>query len=219
MPPKKLDPQKIEIFGTEPGLPGVIRPGRTSVFHRVFAKLIDLGIAVFLAAGFIYPVGILIALTYLFLGDALMSGQSIGKRLFGLSVIDLKTGDPITYEKSFIRNLPIGVPFFLSLIPVWGWGIALFMGVPMILLELTLIYKLSSSMRLGDVMAETGVIPGPSWLRDWKAMNLRKKREGYRRSGVSVDVSHGEIEATEEQKSKEGENHSDSTTDTNVSKD
>ena len=48
-------------------------------------------------------VGIFAAIAYLFLGDA-MNGQSLGKRLFDLQVVDFRHGYPCTLWQSAIRN-------------------------------------------------------------------------------------------------------------------
>lgn len=42
---------------------------------------------------------------YLLCHDALPGGQSYGKRLLGLMVVDLTTNQPCTYRQSIIRNL------------------------------------------------------------------------------------------------------------------
>ncbi len=53
--------------------------------------------------------------------DYLMGGRSIGKRILGLSVVDQKTGEPVTGGHLVLRNL------FLFLYPVDG-GFLLFSG-------------------------------------------------------------------------------------------
>jgi uncharacterized RDD family membrane protein YckC len=181
MAPKSGSPKKTGVFSTEKFFEGVFRSDRATLFHRVFARLIDLFIASFLATGFIYPAGPAFALAYVLLGDALFSGQSIGKRLIGLRVISLHSSEPVEFKQSAIRNLPFGTAFFFALLPVWGWIICLIVGIPLLLLEFILIMRLSSGFRLGDVMADTAVIHGPSLLRDWKALKIKKQRVQKRR--------------------------------------
>lgn len=53
--------------------------------------------------------------------DYLLGGRSIGKRIFGLSVVDKNTGEPVTGGRLVLRNL------FLFLYPVDG-GFLLFSG-------------------------------------------------------------------------------------------
>ena len=45
------------------------------------------------------------ALAYYFLADALPGGQSLGKRMLDMKVIDAETGEPCSFGQSFIRNL------------------------------------------------------------------------------------------------------------------
>jgi uncharacterized RDD family membrane protein YckC len=43
--------------------------------------------------------------TYYFLCDALLGGQSLGKRWLDMAVVDAETGEPCTLWQSFVRNL------------------------------------------------------------------------------------------------------------------
>lgn len=45
------------------------------------------------------------AIFYYFLADALPGGQSLGKRLLDMKVIDAETGEPCSFAQSFVRNL------------------------------------------------------------------------------------------------------------------
>jgi uncharacterized RDD family membrane protein YckC len=124
---------------------------------RVFAKGIDMFLALLLSFLF-FPLGLLLAVIYLAVSDALQEGQSVGKRFVGFSVISLDDGSPCSLKQSIVRNLPFTVPLFLAIIPIWGVIFSLFFGLPLILLELYLLYKLDSGHRLGDVMADTTVM-------------------------------------------------------------
>ena len=42
---------------------------------------------------------------YLFLGDGLHEGQSFAKQWLGMRVVDVATGKPCTFGKSFVRNI------------------------------------------------------------------------------------------------------------------
>ena len=75
---------------------------------------------------------------YSFFADALPKGQSLGKKVFNLSVIDRRTGRSCGVLKSFMRNI------FLYL-GVIDWGFAL--G--------------KKKQRLGDIIADTCVIKLP----------------------------------------------------------
>lgn len=76
----------------------------------------------------------------------------------GFRVISLEDGKPCSTKQSVVRNLPLIVPLFPSVIPLWGWIFTALIGLPLIGLEIYLIYKLDSGHRLGDVMADTTVM-------------------------------------------------------------
>lgn len=52
----------------------------------------------------------LIDIAYFLTKDALFGGRSIGKRIFGLAVVDDETGKPCKFSQSFGRNIPLMVP-------------------------------------------------------------------------------------------------------------
>ena len=135
------------------------RAGKTA---RLFAKAVDLFLCLLLSF-FFYPVGILLAVFYLSVSDALQNGQSVGKKLMGFNVISMENGEFCSIKQSVIRNLPLSAPLFFAVIPIWGWIILLLAGTFFICLELYLLIKLDSGNRLGDVMADTTVnaINGP----------------------------------------------------------
>ncbi len=134
-------------------------PVRTAIWARIFAKLIDLFIVIILIPLF-YPLGLLGAIIYLSLSDSLQNGQSLGKKFVGFSVISLIDRMPCTRKQSFIRNLPFILPLSFSIIPFVGWILTLLIGIPIILFELYLVFKIDSGHRLGDVMSDTSVIAG-----------------------------------------------------------
>jgi len=123
---------------------------------RLFAKAVDLFLCLLLSI-FFYPVGILLAVFYLSISDALQSGQSVGKKLMGFNVISMEDGEYCSIKQSIIRNLPISIPLLFGVIPIWGWIIWILSGTFFIILELYLLLKLDSGNRLGDVMADTTV--------------------------------------------------------------
>ena len=129
---------------------------------RLFAKAVDLFLCLLLSF-FFYPVGILLAVFYLSMSDALQNGQSVGKKLMGFNVISIEDGEYCNIKQSVIRNLPITIPLLFAVIPIWGWIIWILAGSFFIVLETYLMVKLDSGNRLGDVMADTTVnaISGP----------------------------------------------------------
>lgn len=130
---------------------------KTALYARLLAKVIDLFIVLILSF-FFYPGGILLSVIYMGISDSLQNAQSVGKKFMGLSVISLEDGTPCSLKQSVIRNLPLLVPIIFSIIPIWGWFLSAFIGIPLILLELYLLFKLDSGHRLGDVMADTSVM-------------------------------------------------------------
>jgi len=156
---------------------------RVARLARITAKGIDL-LIVFLISRFFFPLGTLVAALYIGLSDYFYNGQSVGKRIIGFQVISLLDGGPPTWKQSFIRNLPFFIPTFFLIIPIWGWLFSALFGIPIILLELHLLFHLDSGHRLGDVMADTTVIAndkhmhktksqGASWFDSEKIIPLR----------------------------------------------
>jgi uncharacterized RDD family membrane protein YckC len=145
----------------------------TARFTRLIAKAIDLFIVLILSLLF-YPFGLLIALFYIGVSDSLSKGQSVGKKIIGFSVISLEDGKPCSLKQSIIRNLPILIPMGFAIIPLWGWIICCILTIPLILLEVYLLFKLDSGHRLGDVMADTTVIAD-----DHHRVDLRKNKESW----------------------------------------
>jgi uncharacterized RDD family membrane protein YckC len=130
---------------------------RTARLARLLAKAIDLFIVILISI-FFGPIGILLGLIYIAIADSLQNGQSVGKRVIGFAVVSMEDGNPCNIKQSFIRNLPIIIPLFFAIIPIWGWFFAAIIGIPLILLEVYLLYTLDSGHRLGDVMADTTVV-------------------------------------------------------------
>tara|TARA_B100000287_G_scaffold150987_1_gene142838 strand:+ start:681 stop:1175 length:495 start_codon:yes stop_codon:yes gene_type:complete len=132
-------------------------PQKVARLTRLVAKAIDLFIVLIVSIPF-YPGGVLLGVIYISVCDALRGGQSVGKKFIGFSVISLDDGRPCSYKQSFIRNLPLSVPFIFSIFPFWGWIFSVLISPPLILLEVYLLFKLDSAHRLGDVMADTSVV-------------------------------------------------------------
>lgn len=113
---------------------------------RFAAQILDSLIAFVLALVTLYfagrkPIagiawGLLVFMAYTLLSDALPRGQSIGKRIMKIAVVDEKTMQPCTILKSFIRNISL---LFLN---VFDW---IFIFGP-------------KRQRLGDIFAKTTVV-------------------------------------------------------------
>jgi uncharacterized RDD family membrane protein YckC len=156
------DAQDLVTESVKGSLPSAARQ-KFAVAQRVAAKMIDLlivGMVGVLLPTFFAPIA---GFIYSLVGDGLngwgFRGQSVGKRLMGLKVVRVPGGEPMRMRDSTIRNLPIGVATFFAIIPLWGWIICILVGVPLMLIEITLMLRMKDETRLGDIMAGTRVVP------------------------------------------------------------
>jgi uncharacterized RDD family membrane protein YckC len=115
-----------------------------SLGSRLVARLVDQAIALVIlipnaseaASELTQLLSAIGFMAYFLFSDSFGSGQSLGKRLLHIAVIDEKTGKYCTIGKSFVRNL--------SLVCLW-------------LLDLLLIFR-KERQRLGDIVARTMVV-------------------------------------------------------------
>ena len=118
---------------------------------RYIAQIVDqaIGFCVFLLAafvirlleikgGFALGLGILSYASYILMNDAMPNGQSLGKKLLGIKVIDKHSGNNCTLKESFIRNITTVIPFLAVIDALMIFG--------------------KKKQRLGDIMADTLVI-------------------------------------------------------------
>jgi uncharacterized RDD family membrane protein YckC len=131
-----------------------------SLVSRFSAKAIDLIIvtALFLLGRtFWAPLGMLVGGAYCALQDGMGVGQSIGKRIIGLCVVDAGMSFPCSFKGSFMRNLPFLVAVIFSSSP-FLWVFLVVGSVPFILLEAYLVISLPSGVRVGDILGNTRVM-------------------------------------------------------------
>ncbi|MBM4317996.1 MAG: RDD family protein [Deltaproteobacteria bacterium] len=131
-----------------------------SMVQRVIARFIDLIVttAIFLIGSwFWFPLGWIGAVLYTGVQDSLGQGQSLGKKIIGLKVIEDYSGLPCSVSNSVFRNVPWMMSAFFLPFPVVG-VLALFILIPLLSLEIYLVLTLDSGVRLGDVMGNTLVI-------------------------------------------------------------
>jgi hypothetical protein len=135
---------------------------KVSVINRVIAKVIDILIVFALAATLPYRIGPLLGFLYSLFADGMnrgvFHGQSVGKKLMRLQVIHTLSKKPATWKESALRNTPVGVATFFSIIPIWGWLILALIGIPLMLMEIYLMVRVDTGHRLGDVLGDTEVI-------------------------------------------------------------
>lgn len=70
--------------------------------------------------GFLWLAAMLFCLSYLFFADALPGGQSFGKRMLGIAVVDERSGRPCSLGQSFARNFALAILGFLDWIFIFG---------------------------------------------------------------------------------------------------
>ena len=135
---------------------------RAGVANRIIAKGIDLILVILVAAFFPTVLGPILGFAYSLFADGMQfgsfKGQSVGKKIMNFQTVYVETQKPISYKTSLIRNSPIGIATFFSIIPFWGWIILVLVGFPLMAIEIYLMVLVESGHRLGDVMADTEVI-------------------------------------------------------------
>ena len=135
---------------------------RASVFQRFSARLVDLlfmGVVIDVSASIPALPGIFVialwfvALGYYFLCDGIFSGQGVGKRLFGIKVVDAKTGEPCSVGQAGLRVV-------IQLVPL------------MPLIEMVYLF-VDGVQRYGDQVAKTYVVRVNPKPRPTPVENLR----------------------------------------------
>jgi hypothetical protein len=127
--------------------------------HRGIAKAIDFLLVAFIA--YFNWVGVLIGALYIAISDGFFNGQSVGKRILGLSVQvnDMSKGPrPCTFRDSIIRNAQFSVVVILASIPIIGWFFFLPLGIVMALIESYFVYFDDQGIRIGDIFAASRVV-------------------------------------------------------------
>jgi len=112
---------------------------------RSLAFLIDLilYITLFYGLGATYHFwGIFLSMIYIVFRDGLFSGQSVGKKVMGIRVIQTD-GRPISFVDSSFRNVLFLVPYLLPL------GLVI---------ETAAMFRTPERQRLGDRIASTRVV-------------------------------------------------------------
>ncbi|MDO8446156.1 MAG: RDD family protein [Deltaproteobacteria bacterium] len=131
---------------------------RANLLNRFLAKLIDFLVIGALATIVTAPIGSLAALTYSLIADGFFDGRSLGKKMIGMRVVNLRTGMPCNFKDSILRNIPIAAVVMFALIPILGWILLFTAGLVIMLFESYLIYSDEGGIRIGDIFADTQVI-------------------------------------------------------------
>ncbi len=125
---------------------------------RALARLADFTLALVLAQTS-PQVGPLLAALYLLVADGLLSGQSIGKKIFGVRTVVVPRRAPAGYRESMLRNAPFALVAIFYAVPLL-WPVLFVAGVPIVAFEAYMIYTDRLGVRIGDIFADTQVVDG-----------------------------------------------------------
>ena len=137
---------------------------KAGILNRVIAKAIDFIIvwALWASLEIISTVGFFAGLAYLFIGDGLFAGRSIGKRLIGLRVVLYESGGICSFRESVIRNFIFAAGYILFGIlwgiPFIGKIISIVILIVIMLFESLVMLGNEKGMRFGDEIARTQVV-------------------------------------------------------------
>lgn len=138
---------------------------KASLFLRLLARVADVAIAWALtrATG---PAGFVCAFLYLLFADSLLSGQSLGKKTFGIKVVYLPLRSGAKAKDSALRNGPIAFVVILAMMPDIGLEAFVVGSCVAGISEGVRVLRHPFGLRLGDVWAQTQVIDGKVGLGD-----------------------------------------------------
>jgi uncharacterized RDD family membrane protein YckC len=87
-------------------------------------------------------------------------GQSPGKFVLGVQVVDRTTLEPVGFRQSFLRNLPLYVPraAYTTVILLTQSPFGAFLGLASLAIVLIIAIQMKNGPRLGDKFANTKVI-------------------------------------------------------------
>jgi len=131
---------------------------------RGLARLADFTVA-FALAQTSPQVGPVLAAFYLLVADGLMSGQSIGKKVFGVRTVVVPRRAPAGYHESLLRNAPFALVAVFWAVPIL-WPVLFVAGVPIVAFEAYMIYTDRLGIRIGDIFADTQVVDAKVMARD-----------------------------------------------------
>jgi uncharacterized RDD family membrane protein YckC len=123
---------------------------------RGLARLADFTFALVLAQTSPH-VGPLLSAAYLLVADGLISGQSIGKKIFGVRTVVLPARAPAGYRESMLRNAPFALVAIFYAVPLL-WPVLFLAGLPIVAFEAYMIYTDRLGVRIGDIFADTQVV-------------------------------------------------------------
>ncbi len=123
---------------------------------RGLARLADFTLA-WIVAQTAPQVGPLLAAFYLLVADALMSGQSVGKKIFGVRTVVVPRRAPAGWHESVLRNAPFALVAVFYAVPLL-WPVLFVVGLPIVGFEAYMIFTDRLGIRIGDIFADTQVV-------------------------------------------------------------
>jgi uncharacterized RDD family membrane protein YckC len=137
------------------------RPGgspypKADLTLRGLARLADFALA-FVLSLTAPQVGPILAAFYLLVADGLMSGQSVGKKIFGVRTVVVPRRAPAGYHESLLRNAPFALVAVFWAVPLL-WPMLFVAGLPIVGFEAYMIFTDRLGIRIGDIFADTQVV-------------------------------------------------------------
>jgi uncharacterized RDD family membrane protein YckC len=134
---------------------------RAGLLVRTVARILDF-IIIAAAVEIVPKAGFFAGLTYLLIGDGLFNGQSIGKKLVGLTVVSADSLQLCSIRDSILRNSIFAVGYLFFKVLWIGWIIIIIIAA----LEFIVLLGSKDKMRIGDEFAKTIVINSPQVKRE-----------------------------------------------------
>jgi uncharacterized RDD family membrane protein YckC len=123
---------------------------------RGLARLADFTLA-WIVAQTAPQIGPLLAAFYLLVADGLMSGQSVGKKIFGVRTVVVPRRAPAGWHESVLRNAPFALVAVFYAVPLL-WPVLFVVGLPIVGFEAYMIFTDRLGIRIGDIFADTQVV-------------------------------------------------------------
>jgi uncharacterized RDD family membrane protein YckC len=123
---------------------------------RGLARAADFTLA-WVVAQSLPQIGPLLAAFYLLVADGLMSGQSVGKKIFGVRTVVVPRRAPASWHESLLRNAPFALVAVFYAVPLL-WPVLFVVGVPILGFEAYMIFTDRLGIRIGDIFADTQVV-------------------------------------------------------------
>jgi uncharacterized RDD family membrane protein YckC len=123
---------------------------------RGLARAADFALA-WVAAQSVPQIGPLLAAFYLLVADGLMSGQSVGKKIFGVRTVVVPRRAPAGWHESLLRNAPFALVAIFYAVPLL-WPVLFVLGLPIVAFEAYMIFTDRLGIRIGDIFADTQVV-------------------------------------------------------------